>query len=196
MSDVIWAAAITGTVGIAGNLTTYLVSRRAAATAMQAAEKQADVELAKVNAENERLRDQIRETERANRRDAYQRMAALLDRLDLLGAGLDREAHETDYETAFEEFTLATGGIHLFGTDEVRGALIAVTEQMTYINDLTSERRQKDTSMSYAEAYRQAYRQRRGRVQEATADLMTAMRDDVTREILTAPKAASAVERD
>jgi hypothetical protein len=131
MSDVIWAAAIAGAVGIAGNAAQYLGARQ-----------QADVELAKVQAENERLRQQVRESERSNRQDTYNRLLAVLDRLDMFATGYHPEDQAT-YTSAVEELNNLIGGVHLFGAEEVRDALWPLAEELERLGE-GIDRRQRD----------------------------------------------------
>jgi hypothetical protein len=64
LSDVIWAAAITGGVGIAGSVTTYLAARHQANNALKA-------EIRKVDADLERLRMEQAEPHLQHRQGVY-----------------------------------------------------------------------------------------------------------------------------
>ncbi|MEA2286094.1 MAG: hypothetical protein QOJ21_2137 [Solirubrobacteraceae bacterium] len=78
MSDVFWAAAIAGGVGLAGNAFTYLAAR---------ANRRLD--LVRLEAENERFHEERREPERQNRQ------GTLLGAVHLVGAEDVREATGT-----------------------------------------------------------------------------------------------------
>jgi hypothetical protein len=117
MSDVIWAAAIAGAVGVGGNVAQYLGVRR-----------QTGVESAKVEAENQRLRQQVRDAERSNRQGTYHRTLAVLDRFDMSPTGYNPGSEE-DYMVALEGFNNMVG-IHLFGAQSVRDALGPLSEEL------------------------------------------------------------------
>ena len=180
MSDVIWAGAIAGGVGLAGNVVTYLVSKG-----------QRRVELAKVNAEYDRLRQEHREAERSNRQGTYHRTLAVLDRLDMFATGYNPES-ETEYMVALEELNTLVGGIHLFGAQSVRDALGPVAEEFARLGERIgiqqwAGRQSGNQPVPYAVAYGEAYRDRRNEIIAATAALTEAMRADVTRDILEDP---------
>lgn len=187
MSDVIWAAIIaiagSGMVAFIGARTTQAVARRTSETAIATSDRQADVELAKVKAELQRLREEYREAERSNRQGTYHRMLAILDRMDLFATGFHPK-DEGEYGRALETFNNMVGGIHLFGAQPVRDALGPLAEEMERLGERIAERQRTDPHEPYTVAYGAAYREHRGQMIAATADLTMAMRADVTREIL------------
>jgi hypothetical protein len=191
MSDEVSTAAITGAVGVVASIATYLVSRGSAAVAMRTADKHAEVEIAKFSAENERLRQQIRETERSNRRDTYQRLLAVLDRMDMFATGYNPK-EEAEYMVALEQLNNLIGGVHLFGADNVRHALGPLTAELERLGLSIARQQHEDPSLAYAVAYGNAYRSRWLEMTAAAADLTEAMREDVTRDILE-PGAAGAI---
>src|SRR4051812_32650509 len=113
MSDVIWAAII----AVGGSGTTGMIAYRATlaqtGATIATARSQAEVELAKVRAELDRLREQHREDERRNRQGTYHRLLAVLDRFDTMGTGF----HPSDeqFEQVLAEFNHLTGAVRLFG---------------------------------------------------------------------------------
>jgi hypothetical protein len=190
MSDEVWTAAITGAVGISANMTTYLVSRRSAKTAARAAEKQAEVELAKVTADNERLREQVREAERSNRQGTYHRMLAVISRMDLFGTG-GHPDDESDYKAALDEYNTLAGGVRLFGAEAVRNALDNMTLEMDRLAENIAAR-QRELGESYGVAFSAAWGEWRPAFLLCEGLLTDAMRDDVTRDIL-GPSGAPAI---
>ena len=194
VSDIIWAAVVAGGVGAIGNLTTYLVSKRASQTAIETAERQAataiataerhaEVELAKVSGELEKLRQANREAERSNRQGTYHRLLAVLDRLDMFATGYD-PGDELAYTRSLEEFNNLVGGIHLFGAQEVRDALRFLAQQLEMVGGAIGDERNADHSVTFAVAYGKAYRERRSCIIAAVNGVTEAMRADVTRDIL------------
>lgn len=182
MNDVIWAAAIAAAVSGVGNWTTYLVSKRASTTAIATVEKQAEVELAKVTGELEKLRREHREAERSNRQGTYHRTLAILDRLDMFATGYNPEREEAFME-ALEGLNNMVGGIRLFGATRVRDALAPLAEELVRLGE-DIRAHQQDRTVTYAVAYGKAYRSRRAQILAATGQLTEAMRADVTHDIL------------
>jgi hypothetical protein len=187
MSDVIWAAiiAVLGS-GLTGGIAaraTYWVAKRSSDTAIATADKQAEVELAKVQGELDRLREQQRQAERSSRQGTYQRTLAVLDRLDMFATGYNPE-READHMAALEELNNMIGGIHRFGAQAVRDALSPLSEALERLGAHISKLQREAPGMPYAVAYGAAYRSRREEMTDPAAHLTEAMRDDVTREIL------------
>jgi hypothetical protein len=185
MSDVIWAAIIavagSGIVAFIGARTTQRVALRNSETAIATAERQAAVELAKVQAELDRLRAEHREAERSNRQGTYHRTLAVLDRLDMFATGYHPD-DEKEYTVALEEFNTLAGGIRLFGAEPVREALRGVREETERLGAGISE--YMGAGLTYSAAFGAAYRERRDEINAAADNLTEAMRADVTREIL------------
>jgi hypothetical protein len=98
VSNVIWAAAIAGAVGLLSNIPTYMSARRSA-----------DVELARVRAESERLREQHREAERQNRQGTYHRVLAALNRFDMIATGYPFTSEE--FDQLVDGYNALVGGI-------------------------------------------------------------------------------------
>ena len=73
MDPIIWAAVIAGGVSVIGNGATVLVSIFGRGTLHEQIDSTESVELAKVNAEAERVRDERREQARRERRELYAR---------------------------------------------------------------------------------------------------------------------------
>jgi hypothetical protein len=191
MSDVVAASLITGVVAIAGYFATYYGSKRQAETHIQSVERQTAVELAKVNAENERLRRQHQEAERQHRQGTYHHMLAVLDRMDMYATGYAPD-DESAYMVTLEEFNNLVGGIHLFAPQSVRAALAGLSHEMEELGRRIARlgaagRRflpPRSPELSYTVRFTKAYGSRRREIIEATARLIEAMRADITREIL------------
>ena len=167
--------AITGGVSVLGYLTTYLVQRKSASTAIQTAEQQTKIELAKVEAENSRLREAHREAERQNRQGTYHRMLAVLDRFDTLATGYAPSTEQL--EDALTEFFFLSGGIQLFGADEVKKAMGPVSR-------LLEQAGAEMTPDSKVASFSDGYLPLREDLNKARGDLVEAMTRDVTAGIL------------
>ncbi len=179
MSDVFWAAIIAGSVGLIGNVTTYFTAKRGAAATVATAERSAAVELERIRAENERLRDQHREDERRNRQGTYHRMIAVLDRLDYYATGYP--PRDEQYDETVAEFNYLYGGILLFGPP-------SVTNEVGPLLQILSEvgRGMAAAEGTRAERWREAYLPRRDDFTRAQGRLVAAMHADVTRGVLPA----------
>jgi hypothetical protein len=171
MSDVIWAAGIAGAVGIAGNIAQYF-----------GVKKQAGVELAKVNAENERLRQQVRETERANRQDTYNRLLSVLSRMDFFATGGHPDTDE-EYRVARDELNTLMGAVRLLGADDVNEALDGLRVFLKALGRDIDERQRVDNE-TFGVAFGAAWRRQRRQYVSAENNLIQAMRDDVIRPSL------------
>jgi hypothetical protein len=183
MSDVIWAAllAVAGS-GITG-LIGYLTALRNAGVQENAALTQAKVVLAKVDAENERLRQQYREDERRNRQGTYHRFLATLDRFDLLATGFAQS--DADFRVVLAEYNYGIGAIRLFGAEEAAEPLrrlanvfAAIGENLGLADDGAATR------------FAEAYQRHRTDVQTAERALIEVMRLDVTGGVLPSPQAS------
>jgi uncharacterized membrane protein YccC len=177
MSDVVAVALITGSgtlIGASvGAVVTYLTAKRNAETAVHNANRQADVELEKVQAEAKRQLNQYREDERRNRQGTYHRLLAAFDTLDWWARnprGLGKH-----YQSIVSEIQLLAGGCSIFGDEAVRDALRPI---MDLLADVESE--PQEPSDEGQDRRRRGYRERRDELIEAQNTLAAAMRTDVT----------------
>jgi hypothetical protein len=185
MSDVVWAAIIavagSGTVAYVGARTTQAVARRTSETAIATAERQAAVELAKLQGDLDRVHVEQRHAERSNRQGTYHRTLAVLDRLDMFATGYHPE-DEKEYTLALAEFNTLAGGIRLFGAEPVREALHGLRAETERLGGGIAEYQAE--GLTFSAAFGRAYRERRNEINAAADNLTEAMRADVTREIL------------
>lgn len=179
MSDVVTVGIVTAgasvVVSALGYTTTYLVQRKSTNAAIANAREQASVELARVDAENKRLRQEHREAERQNRQDTYHRMLAVLDRFDTLATGYAPSNEQL--EDALSEFNFLSGGIELFGTEGVKKAMAPVSR---LFEEAGAAMRPEDKVASF----RSGYLPLRGSLNEARRDLVKAMGKDITAGII------------
>lgn len=185
MSDVIWAALIAvGGSSMTGALA-YLGARLQAGVARAASFNQAQIELSKVEAENQRLREQLQEPERQNRQTTYHRLVTSLDRFDSWATGFGGDVDDETYDAAIAEFYYLMGAVNLFGAQQVRDAAGEVAEQLGRVGAAMAETIKRagnsGTELSKVDAFIVGYAPQRLAVIDATAALIEAMRSDVTR---------------
>jgi hypothetical protein len=178
VSDVVAVGLITGLSGIAvaaiSAVVTSKVSRRSAEAAISTANSNAEVELAKIEAENERLRRQHREDERRNRQDTYHRFLNVCHRIERYSR---LAPSELEFENLLGELAFLHEGILLFGDGPVAdnfGVFTAVIER------IESDASQTSTG-THAERWIAAYRENRTGLIQAQGMLLSLMRKDVTR---------------
>jgi predicted NAD/FAD-binding protein len=130
MSDVIWAAlvAVVGS-GITG-LIAYKAASRQADVAITTAEQRATVELAKVTADNDRLRREHLEADRQVRRDAYQRLLVAIEQFDVLTSAYTPAPDRAALDAWLATFRAAGVSVRLVESESVREARRAVDAVM------------------------------------------------------------------
>ena len=106
MSDVAAVAAITGAAGVLNSIVT-------GCTTWTASRHVARVELAKVNAENRRLKEVNREEERRNRQTTYHQF---IDVINLVYQRLGAEISEQEQEEVCGEYNHLLSGVLIFGS--------------------------------------------------------------------------------
>ena len=182
MNPIIWSAIIAGGVSVAGNVGTSLVAKFGRDAQREQITTNAGVELAKVLAEAERVRDERREVARRERADLYARTLAAIARLERYGEG-DLAATDEQYQDANREWEDLHEHVLLSGTDAVQAAM---EEVLRALFDIGGQMARFDGGP--AERFRSAYRERtppdgwmRGTaVTRARGALIATMRDDVT----------------
>ena len=144
MSDVVAVALVTGlsSLGSAGvgALATYKVSKRGAEATVATAQESARVELAKVEAENERLREQHREDERRNRQGTYHRLLAQGHRLGGVEVGSE------EFSELATEWRFALAGVQLFGDPAVVRAAERLQRHVYKMLDMDRDEWRKELS--------------------------------------------------
>jgi hypothetical protein len=125
MTDVVAVGLITGLSGVAGAaisaIATSRVSTRSADAAISTAQSSAEVELAKIEAENDRLREQAREHERQRRYEVYEKaMAAHIELFSLCQVG---EVSVDAVKQAIERVHSVWSAIQLTEIAEVRASM-------------------------------------------------------------------------
>jgi hypothetical protein len=171
MSDVVDVALITGGFATAsagiGAFATYKVSARNATITVTTAEKHAEVELAKVEAENQRLRDQVREADRKSRADAYQEMLVAHTKLFSLS---QRTPTKEETDQIIERVNAANAGVQLSTRNE--GVIDALNSYAEIAGTTIAEGGNTENWTSAVVSHAQALR-------SAAANLADVMREDV-----------------
>jgi hypothetical protein len=183
MDPVIWAALIAGGVSAIGNTTTYFVARFGRDAQREQMETGARVELAKINTDTERVRDERREAARRERRELYVRALALIGRLQSYGKDEPAPADE-QVEKAIREFERLVAEMALAGAlpvyDEMTNVLGALGRVQAQI-----DRFEGGPAAQFRAAYMEKdsglpFEHRGDVVAAAKGPLVRAMRDDVT----------------
>lgn len=162
MSDVVAVAIITALATVPGTIAAYRVGKRST-----------EVELAKVDAEAERLREQHREDDRRTRRDLYHQALANLIRTDAVGVGYGSD--EEFRRLLSEDYPALLAELRVSGSPEVAKAMEDVAEVFQEIGAETGGGGQGTA----VQRFRRAYRPRRDRMLLARRQLVDAMRRDL-----------------
>jgi hypothetical protein len=158
-----------------------MVSLRNSETTISTAEAQKEVELAKVEAENERLRDENREMERRNRQSAYYEMInAYRGVYQILGADISDE--ERDDKT--EAFNDRMAGVLLFAAPSVREGAMALGVVFEEIASALEEEERENPEKSSEDCWRDATVDFVDAFVERGSALIPLMHSDVTRGII------------
>lgn len=136
---------------------------------------QAAVSIQGVEAENERLRDERRESERQRRLGGYHDFLSLMHRLDAMMAGFSPLSKEA-FDAWLDHFQSLYGGIDLYGSDAVRGQLVSVKDVLDEIG--TEARRQRGND-AFEKRFAAVYPAHRDRLIEAVGGVLEEMRGDV-----------------
>jgi hypothetical protein len=121
MSDVVAVALITGGFALVANLLTYRVTKRQGQNNVAIAQHQSDIELQKVEAENERLRNEYRESERQNRQGTYHEFIKVATMLYQRFGGTP--GFTTDLNALIDRYNALYAGVMLFAPEPVRDSM-------------------------------------------------------------------------
>jgi hypothetical protein len=194
MSETVAVALITAGsalfVGTVGSLTTYFVSRRQSQSAVATADRQAHVELAKMSAENERLREEIRDEARKSRQGTYAQFLTALnafEEVEFVSNLPDKRVQEL-----WEGYRSARTALELVSSEGVRAALLGDPPEQRSggLNKVLAEIRIESWGsrpVGRGERWQKEFRKRRIRFQGAQGRVIKAMRNDVTLGMFGAP---------
>jgi hypothetical protein len=160
-NDTIWAAAITGVVGLGGMLSTGLTALRLERRRLQAAD--------------EHVRQQRGSEQRKERGSAYYRAVVLLHRLDRLATGYPPD--EAKLTATIDEYNQSVSALHLFGVSPVLDALRDMQRLTREVGEAMATRLPRGDSL--VDAFVFAWSDLREDIMEAERRLVSAMRQDV-----------------
>lgn len=167
-----------------GALTTYKVNLRNMEATIATAKGQHEVELARIEAENQRLKESNREEERRNRQSTYhQHLSALHEIFTLMGFEAPMEMIDkarTDYRTLH-------AGIVLFAPPSVRDAAYEVGRIQNEIWPAVQKQHEENPGKSASECWRDATAGLQERFGSEIVKLTAVMHADVTRGIADDP---------
>jgi hypothetical protein len=192
MSDVAGVAAISGGLSFlsasAGAIATYMVNRRTTEATIETAESQHQVDITRIEAENQRLRDANREDERRNRQSTYHKhIDALIGIFNLMG----REASGAEVDAAQTDYGFLHAGVLLFGPPSVRTAAYEVSEIYNRVWSGMQEEREVNQSLSYAARWSKVTEGLKDEFGGAIGQLTAAMHADITRGVSEDPDPSS-----
>jgi hypothetical protein len=176
MDPILWAAAIAGGVSVVGNVGTFFVAKFGRDAQREQVVTTANVEIARIAAESERIRTERREAARRERGKLYGDALATIVRLENYGHR-PRVPSDDEFEQANHDYDLLHQRVFLEGTEAVQEAVTEVTTALFAIGENMGRLGGRS-----AESFRAAY-QEGGRgvaLTLARAGLIRAMRDDVT----------------
>jgi hypothetical protein len=171
-SDVIWAAAIAGGVGVLGNAATLWATQLQRASHERTETKRIAADAARLKAEHE-------EAERQRRLTSYQSLMVVLAELDRAatwGTATDKEV-----DAMIARFLQLHADVLLIGTDAVGDALHPVDEGLNTVGAEMAHMQARDPGESVADAHATAYQRHRESLLAAQGALMSAMHEDVRR---------------
>ena len=183
MSDVVAVGLITAGSSLVaasiGAVTTYFISKRNSETAIATAERQAEVELEKVEAENRRLREEYREGERLARKDLYTRLMAAFHDVDELG---QRRPTWQEVKDASNRIVLLHSEILLVGPEPVAEAIGPVIDALSAVwqEASTTGPTNGDTSEEWGKRWHAAYTKAREEISSLEGKLVVAMTSDIS----------------
>ncbi len=167
MSDVVWAAAIAGGVGLVGNVATMW------ATALQRRSMER-VEQVRSTAERERFEDELHERDRLRRLETYEELLQALDAVHRFGA-LGGAAK--DFPVLGDRYRTLRSRVQVLGSDGVINAMAAWEQVLLR----TSDDRQTPEAILAASDFRADFASKLDELRECVRQLREAMRADVAR---------------
>lgn len=181
MSDVVWAALI----AVGGSLATgsvtaffaYKGASRQADVAIAASKAQSATELAKVAAENDRLRRGHLESDRLLRRDAYRKLILSIEQLDVLTSGLTPPVDRDSLSKWLLESRAAGAEVRLVESEAVRDARRAYGDVINEVGAAYAELTEQGEPVE--DAWGVPYVAAHQRLQQTGSALGKAMRDDL-----------------
>lgn len=178
MNDVVAVGLTTGAVGLVGSVLTYISARGQSRATFAVSIQNAQVELAKVHAENSRLQDEYRENERRDRRNAYVDFLTAFRKFHSLST-LTRTSSD-EFLAAQDEFSRSHATLIMVADDEVRSCATRLAEATS---DVTAAA-YADPDRTGMAAWRHAYEGSKADLADMAVAITEAMHNDVIAHLL------------
>lgn len=162
---------------------TALVGAIANILSWRASSQSRQVELARIDADIERLRIEHSEAERQHRQGSYHQFLMLLNDLDLLAGGY-ADLNEARYEDWMSRYYKMLIGLDIFAPRTVRDALDALDKVVAAFHEPLLGG--LDTEDEWLDAFHQSWRTQRPAFMTAWDSLADAMRADVAAHLVQA----------
>ena len=189
MTDVVAVALISAGSSLlgasVGAITTYKVSMRNSETTIATAEAQKGVELAKVEAEMERLKQSNREEERRNRQSTYHQF------IEAASTVYQHLGVSTSYSVILEigtDYRRLMAGVALFAPKPVRNAALSINSTYQRIWPAIRAGEAEEPDAQVDELWRKATEPLKGEFGQGISDVIDLMHADVTRGIVSEPE--------
>jgi hypothetical protein len=168
-----------------GALTTYKVNLRNTEATIATSKSQHEVELARMQAENQRLQESNREEERRNRQSTYhQHLRAVIGIYQLMGLEISVE----QVNESREDYTYLHAGVLLFAPSSVRTAASEVSRVYNEVWSAMERQRREDPGKPEPKCWRDATAVIKDEFGDKIVNLIDKMHADVTRGIAQDPE--------
>lgn len=178
MNDVVAVGLTTGTVGLVSSFLSYVSARGQSRTTFAIGIQKAQVELAKVKAENSRLKDEYRENERRDRRKAYVDFLSAFRKFHSLST-LSRTSND-EFLAAQDEFSRSHATLLMVADQGVRSCANHLSEGLSEVIAAAYA----DPDRTGMDAWRHAYEEAENELAEAAVTITEAMHNDVIADLL------------
>lgn len=177
MSDVVAVGLTTGAVGLVGSVLSFVSARSQSRATFAIGIQSAQIELAKVQSENNRLRQQHREDERRERRSAYVAYLSAFKHFDSFG--FISSATDDEFLAAQTKFRLSHSTLMMVASEEVR---LNAENLDGLLNDVIVDANEDEREGM--DAWRNAYQERSDALEIAEQAVTDAMHQDVIARML------------
>ena len=178
MNDVVAVGLTTGAVGLVGSVLSYTSARSQSRTTFAVGIQSAQIELAKVQSENNRLRAQHREDERRERRSAYVAYLSTFRQYEVFG--FLESATDEEFIATQTKFRLVHSTLAMVAPVEVRAKAEALDDLLKQV----AQAAYQDANGYGLEVWRSAYRKKAKDLDRAIKAVTDAMHHDVIAQML------------
>lgn len=178
VSDVVAVGLTTGAVGLISSVLSYVSARSQSRTTFAVGIQGAQIELAKVESERNRLEQQHREDERRERRSAY--IAYLVAFGDFENFGFIDTATKEEFLAAQNNFRVSHSTLVMVASENVR----AQAEKLDDLIEEVVKAAYQNPDSSGLDAWRTAYKNKVRDLTHAIQAVTSAMHEDVIARML------------